>query len=697
MLIVTTAWGASQSMEPSFVANPYVQASAPSSRKIRAVLDREEASYEAWRRARKPIRLLHASLKLNSPLKTLVHSRSAPNQLNFATTLHEKSNAPETGLASHSDVAGQKKPRVSAAAAISSTLIKRKGALVTGGLARSAEVLPRLASEEPRPKQAQFGQAGDTPSRQSEVGILISTVAGRKAARRHFQHYMYDFHSRQVFSFARSEEEEAEDAVRRERAEKLWTAENSAANEGVGSDGTSSARWSTSSEDTFRQELHDPQNGCILGGLGFLRAATYDALFENDWKLSDAEKSVRDAVDRKRIRESLRRAYRMLLWFFRYYAGNAAYAVASERRASTGMAATLSEGLFEIPSRVCLLEDLNVQCVDGPRFGVTDSPLKRENLIDFLLSVARMMCTHASNPNRLKMAISEGIEMSEAVKTLVQDHFGVFAQIQDVDHFRSLFLRKPDAFTRLARKAIPRRLQSILEIHRANLANFYDELVCAGASTRSGGLIDRPKRQGGHGIACSQFLSSLRAVNLITSRGTATPNASTGGEASGVDEVRAVRIFLSCLPLTTIDGAESEGASTTATATATSSTASAEPRELTLPQFLEALLRVAFTWKELQICHGGFDVCPNQMTSDCCHCTLDSAHYAFDVFDDAVEEIFARIHAHRLTRAQHRTSMRMKSMRMKSHRSLHSLVGLAGIQRASARLLPVESVADAGA
>lgn len=120
-----------------------------------------------------------------------------------------------------------------------------------------------------------------------------------------------------------------------------------------------------------------------------------------------------------------------------------------------------------------------------------------------------------------------------------------------------------------------------------------------------------------------------------------------------------------------------------------------EPRELTLPQFIEALLRVAFTWKELQICNGGFDVCPNQITSDCCRCLPAPANYAFDVFDDAVEEIFTRIHAYRLKRAQHRTSMRLKSMTMKSHHSLRSLVTLTSAQRPPARLLPVDASSDA--
>ncbi|KAF1789841.1 hypothetical protein GQ600_17598 [Phytophthora cactorum] len=46
-------------------------------------------------------------------------------------------------------------------------------------------------------------------------------IAPRKATRRKFQQYLYDFHSRQVFSFAKNEVEEFEDAMKRDKAEKL--------------------------------------------------------------------------------------------------------------------------------------------------------------------------------------------------------------------------------------------------------------------------------------------------------------------------------------------------------------------------------------------------------------------------------------------------------------------------------------------
>ncbi|ETL96033.1 hypothetical protein L917_06309 [Phytophthora nicotianae] len=674
-------------MEPSFVANPYVQASAPTSRTIREILDREEASYEAWRKTRKPVRLPHASLKLNSPLKTV--SRDDSNQTKFNKAMRDTFKTPQAGSDGVS--------RSQSVAAVTSKNVKRKDALITGGFTRSAEMLPSLGiDQDTRQKQEQFSQAIAQPRKTSD-STTIPSIAPRKATRRKFQQYLYDFHSRQVFSFAKNEIEEFEDVMKREKAQKLVACsagedEDDEVSEDMSSEGNSLPGWGNPSENYTRQLMNEHHSEYLLTGLGFLSGPGYDELFSIHWKLGEAEKTVRDAVDRKRIREILRKAYRMLLWFFRYYAGNAAYAVASERRTGPGLVVTLGDGLFEIPSRVRLLEDLNVQCVDEARFGVTDSPLKREHLIDFLINVAKMMCTHSSNPTRLKMAISDGVEMSEAVKTLVHEHFGVFAQIQDVDHFRTIFLRKPQNTND---RGVRRRLCAILETHKNNLTNFFNELVSAGVIARSGGN-DRTKSQqrqrgSGSGIACTQFLSTLRSINLITSRGVITdaninPNADdevSGGGPSGVDEVRAVRIFLSCLPMATFDSNECEGASRTAITASTST----EPRELTLSQFIEALLRVAFTWKELQIYHGRFDVCSNQMASDRCRCNIDLAQYAFDVFDNAAEEVFTRIHGYRLKRAQQRTNMRMH---MKTHISLHAVVALTAIQRAPNRLLPIE-------
>ncbi|KAG7391332.1 hypothetical protein PHYPSEUDO_005281 [Phytophthora pseudosyringae] len=655
-------------MEPSFVANPYVQASAPSSHKIREILDREEASYEAWRKTRKPVRLPHASLKLNSPLETLVVSRRDSNHSKSTKAIKATLNSPEADSGASSDAAGQSRLRsqsvVASRTVAPSKFVKRKDALVAGGFTRSLETFPTLTAEQhARQKQVQFGQASDHPNKLSD-GVTIPSIVPRKATRRKFQQYLHDFHSRQVFSFAKSEAEEFEYALKREDVGQLSNALD--ADLAMNNEGNSSAIPTNSSKEYAREESLDRQSVYLLSGLGFLSGSDYDAIFEIHWRVSEAEKIVRDAVDRKRI----------------------PYAVASERRTGTGTVTAMGEGLFEIPSRFRLLEDLNVQCVDSARFGLTDTPLKRESLIDFLINVARMM----------------------SVKTLVHEHFGIFAQIQDVDHFRTIFLRKSDAFANhFHGGGLPRRLRAIIEVHKINLANFFEELVSAGAIVRSGGGNDRAKgqpRQRVNGIVCTQFLSILQAISLVITRGTTTAptsNAAADGEGSGggpawVDEVRAVRIFLSCLPMATIDWNESAICTTaTTTTTVSSNITSTEPRELTLSQFIEALLRVAFTWKELQICHGGFDVCPDQMTSDRCRCTIDPAHFAFDVFDDAVEEIFARIHAYRLKRIQDRTSM--KSMKMKSHRSLYSLVAMSAVHRAPARLLPVEvkpSSNDAG-
>ncbi|ETP47271.1 hypothetical protein F442_06667 [Phytophthora nicotianae P10297] len=659
-------------MEPSFVANPYVQASAPTSRTIREILDREEASYEAWRKTRKPVRLPHASLKLNSPLKTV--SRDDSNQTKFNKAMRDAFKTPQAGSDGVS--------RSQSVAAVTSKNVKRKDALITGGFTRSAEMLPSLGiDQDTRQKQEQFSQAIAQPRKTSD-STTIPSIAPRKATRRKFQQYLYDFHSRQVFSFAKNEIEEFEDVMKREKAQKLVACsagedEDDEVSEDMSSEGNSLPGWGNPSENYTRQLMNEHHSEYLLTGLGFLSGPGYDELFSIHWKLGEAEKTVRDAVDRKRIREILRKAYRMLLWFFRYYAGNAAYAVASERRTGPGLVVTLGDGLFEIPSRVRLLEDLNVQCVDEARFGVTDSPLKREHLIDFLINVAKMMCTHSSNPTRLKMAISDGVEMSEAVKTLVHEHFGVFAQIQDVDHFRTIFLRKPQNTND---RGVRRRLCAILETHKNNLTNFFNELVSAGVIARSGGN-DRTKSQqrqrgSGSGIACTQFLSTLRSINLITSRGVITDATLT--------QMLTMRCLGEALPgLMKFGLNECEGASRTAITASTST----EPRELTLSQFIEALLRVAFTWKELQICHGRFDVCSNQMASDRCRCNIDLAQYAFDVFDNAAEEVFTRIHGYRLKRAQQRTNMRMH---MKTHISLHAVVALTAIQRAPNRLLPIE-------
>ncbi|GMF25671.1 unnamed protein product [Phytophthora lilii] len=605
-------------MEPSFVANPYVQASAPSSRKIREILDREEASYKLWRKTRKQVLLPYASKKLNSPLKLLNGSNQPQSSKAIQSSTSTNS---EPAQSSSSDKADHSIAR-SHSDTNTTTVIppkgaRRKGALTAEGFTRSMEVFPSLS--------------GSHDNRQKLVGLVQGADAPLKEIT-------------QVFSYARCEDEGLEDAHKRENSicgdmpddDQSISSEDESTSGGDFTTTNNSARY-------CKMLPSERQSECILNGLGFLSEADYDSIFESDWKSSEAEKTVRDAVDRKRIREILRRAYRILLWFFRYYAGNAAYAVASERRGCSGAVTALGEELFEIPSRVRLLEDLNVQCVDAARFGVTDSPLKRESLISFLLNVARMMCTHSSNPNHLRMVISEGIEMSDAVKTLVHDHFGVFAQIQDVDHFRFLFLRKPEAFIK-SKAGVARRLQSIIEIHKNNLANFFDEIVSAGGLTRSGGANEKAKNQVRHrnGLVCTQFLSTLRAISLIISRGAAgaTNNTSNDGDASvgptGVDEVRAVRIFLSCLPMTMNN--ESSDQECTTTASASSSSTNVEPRELTLQQFTEALLRVAFTWKELQICNGSFDVCPNQMTSDCCQCTLQSAHSTPDKHENEIHK-----------------------------------------------------------
>ncbi|KAG7402387.1 hypothetical protein PHYBOEH_000095 [Phytophthora boehmeriae] len=626
-------------MEPSFVVNPYVQTVGPHSRYIQEMLDREEASYVSERKNRKPVRLPYASKKLNNPVQPLptLYKYPGSNQARSQPLILKKS----TNESVTNEVPGQH--TILSAALIPSQSVKRKVALGSGVTTRSTEVLPKLGGAQ---KQVQFTSTANDQKKEPEDDITTS-VAPRRTARKQLQQYLYDFHSRQVFSLASDEED-----IGNKNQSTLLDIPNNGSNSDNNMDDRSLLR-----EDSVAtiNNLHDLQNDhqeeCILSDLGFSSQGDYDTIFEADWKSSEVEKSVRDAVDRKRIHGILKKAYRMLLWFFRYYAGNAAYAAASERRMSSGAVVALGEGLFEIPSRTVLLENLNVEYVDDD---IIDSPLKREHLVDFLLDVARMMCLHSSNPTRMRMVISEGIAMSAAVKTIVHDHFGAFAQIQDVNHFRSLFLSKVTAHE---------NLQRIIERHKTKLANFFENQTSSGAAIRGGSLHDRLKGQHHsrpNGIACTPFLAILRAVNLI-SNGAATTSTDDDGEENtgpmGVDEVRAVRIFLSCLPMGAVRDFKRVDAGTTFT-----SSSNSEPRELNLHQFIEALLRVAFTWKELQVCNGRFDVCPNQMASDWCRCTADSNRYNFKVYDDAAEEIFTRIHAYHLKRAQ-RTHLKTTTMK----------------------------------
>ncbi|RLN94686.1 hypothetical protein BBJ28_00021690 [Nothophytophthora sp. Chile5] len=683
-------------MEPSFIANPYVQAEAPLSRQIRELLDREEASYVAWRKTRKPVRLPYASAKRSSfyrgpdrPLHYEMNQSKAARMSGRCEGAAESSKA-----ASSQDPSKFLSSTGGSSESVPTNLARRKGAMrPMGALSQSAGFLPSLPSSQVatdvqtkrKSLQVQFAEPAGAGKKEQDNEASVSS-APRGTARKQLQRYLYDFHSRQVFSYTASDAT-AEDGEELDPGEQEFSTNASEngdefALEGQDTRPTTAGDDSTASESVFggnrQQQTQQSHEECVVPGLSFLSKADYDAIFEVDWRLSEVEKTVRDAVDRNRIRGILQKAYRVLLWFFRYYAGNAARVTAPEGRLGTG--AALGEELFEIPSRVRLLEDLNVQCVDAAKYGVTDTPLKREHLIDFLLRVARMMCAHSSNPNRLRWVISEGVEMSDAVKTLVYDHFAVFAQIQDVDHFRSLFLYKSTAST----SQLERELQDILGRHGTNLTHFFEDQIAVGMSNRTGGSNDRAKSQqqrGGNGMRCAQFLSALRAIHLITSAAPTSTNTSsnTDGAAStgapaGVEQVRAVRIFLSCLPMKTADECLNQGP---------------EPRELTFAQFVEALLRVAFTWKELAICHGGFDVCPSQMTSEVCQCRPDSVQYAFDVFEAAVEELFTRIHAYRLKRAQKQTSVQRKSVR-----SFRTLVTLATAQKAPARLQSVTQSPD---
>ncbi|RLN93704.1 hypothetical protein BBJ28_00015581 [Nothophytophthora sp. Chile5] len=684
-----------KNMEPSFIATPYVQVEAPLSRQIREILDREEASYVDWRKMRKPVRLPYASAKLSRPYRQPDRPHYETNQSKSFGVSRCREAATESSKAASSQ--DPLKTLSSTGGSSATHLTRRKGAMrPMGALSRSTGFLPSLSGsqvatdvsalqtkQKSLPVQLAEPVGAGKTEQDSETSV---SSAPRGMARKQLQRYLYDFHSRQVFSYtasdATAEDDEEQDPDEQELSTNASENGDEFALEGQDTQPTTAGEDSMALESVLEgNRQHQAQQGheeCVVPGLSFLAKADYDAIFEVDWRLSEVEKTVRDAVDRNRIRGILQKAYRVLLWFFRYYAGNAVRVTAPESRLGTG--AALGEELFEIPSRVRLLEDLNVQCVDAAKYGVTDTPLKREHLIDFLLRVARMMCAHSSNPNRLRWVISEGVEMSDAVKTLVHDHFAVFAQIQDVGHFRSLFLYKPTAST----SQLERKLQDILGRHRTNLTHFFEDQTAVGVSNRTGGSNDRVKGQqqrGSNGVRCAQFLSALRAIHMITSAAPASTNtssntdgAASAGAPAGVEQVRAVRIFLSCLPMKTTNECLNQGP---------------EPRELTFAQFVEALLRVAFTWKELAICHGGFDVCPSQMTSEVCQCRPDSVQYAFDVFETAVEELFTRIHAYRVKRVQKHTNVQMKSVH-----SFRTLVTLATSQKAPARLQSVAQSLD---
>lgn len=632
-------------MEPSFLATPYMQANMSQSREIRAMLDERESSYLEWRSKRKPIRHDIASKKLNKLPES---------------PISDKSGHPLSSLSSPQDIVRHKfslGPQTSSIPALS--VIKRKCAIQIGCVVRPQSPqldLPRLS----RAKTSGMAVELQPHGMRASVGVRStpelpqSRGRGTKLALKCLKPYLHDYHTRQVFAFAGSEDEDEDEVYDVDQSNNSEDEEEPldhplevsplALNPVVAVAPPTERRTSTS---------RNIESLWIIDGLSVVSTRIYDAIFAADWQSGTADKSVRDAVDRKRISVILRGSYRVLLWFFRFYAGNAAVAAAATLTGEERLTAVGSK-LFEVPSSFKLLEDLNIQCVDPAHFGLVDMPLKRDELVPFLLAVARMLCFHDDNPTRHRVLVGEGVELSETVRMLVRDHFVAFSQIQDINHFRSLFLQKKNQHSRVG---------SMLAAHAIDISCFFEELTRP--QTSDGGW----NRQRLNGVTCSQFLSVLHALKLIIVKGTSIAATASGDAPAGIDEVRAVRIFLSCLPM------EPPCGTTGGVAT---------PQDLKLPHFIEALLRLALAWRERAICRGGYDVCPGQLTSDPCRCSPESVDFAFDVFDDAVAEILDRVQAYRFTRSQ--KPIRSRRMSLLGQQQHHP--GL----RAQARMVSILNV-----
>lgn len=632
------------------MATPYVTASVPSSHKIRALLDEQEEQYMARRLNRK--RILHpfASPKLNSPLKILAEkptttvkplwmSLSNPpiqQETTSATQRRPSSRTSELAPSSRCKTPSTNRPSTLAGSTIAPLLSLRQPS--------SPLLLPRIAkrlsygNQNIHPRRVGFLILNEENRQELEAAALVE--ARRRAANKRLQQHLYEFHTRQVFSFAKSlqEEERENDQCQ----EPLIPSNRSIKN----------GREQAESIENPPQEV--PQSDIkeadfILEGLSFLTPQDYDAIFDADWHTSDVDKVVRDAVDRQRIYGIIQRAYRMLIWFSRYYAGKCALAENGGTTAISGLVTINNDDIFQIPSTWKLLEDLNIPVVDPNKYGVTDSPLRREQSVSMLLAVAKMACAHPANPSRHRVLVAEGIEMSTALHDLMHDHLLAYAQIQDVNHFRFVFLRK--AQDNGSSFEPQRRLETILSKHEVNLKNFYEEQLNAAPATKQ--PLQRPLRGQTTTMTCAQFLAALRSVKILSStNSTSSTSASLAGDGGSttatamVDESKALRVFLSCLTVRPTDNTNGHGT-----------------KRATFEQFVEALLRVALLRHELEVCRGVYDVCPGQVHSALCVCRPETTAYSFTAFDKAVEELCECIHSHRLSVVQRRTVVKVRSMR----------------------------------
>jgi hypothetical protein len=398
-------------------------------------------------------------------------------------------------------------------------------------------------------------------------------------------------------------------------------------------------------------EQDDPY---VLSGLGVVSPSFFDDLFDFDWTHSDVDRIVRDAVERSRIQSILRRHYRVLVLYFRQFAGKTALSTASSQ--------CIGSDFLQIPNRLSLLDDLNVQCVDPVKYGLTETPLRREGLVTLITHAAKMVAAHSVNTAQFRLFAVDGVDMSEAVRSLMADHLVVYAQLQDAAHFRDVFLL--DHHDRQGR-----RLRHLLTTHETSLSSlFFGAIATTAISSSSTGPTNRVRvpsdsyRVGR--LAAPQattmnfdsFVSVLKTLGVIPSKATRrqrpardSDTASTSPTKAVVtlDENRAMRIFQQCLDLH-----------------AELSSGTAREPQLTYPQFVEALLRVTLILNETTICHGGLDICPGQHTSDRCCCRTHPPIYDLSAFDNAIEAVFARIQSHRLLRqATKRSNLKMASVR----------------------------------
>lgn len=646
-------------MEPTFVATPYVQVRSPLSGQIRTWLDEQEAGYTQWRASRKPVSHSFASAKLNSPLRAVprsITSASGSTPLWMTRSNH----ASEAGEATRKKLETTLKERNGAASmGIGTTASDLRvgttdtsGTLDTRRSSLSTSALPMLSKREELRRQSlarKSGRLADLPlAGKPEPRVRTSAVAKQR-----LEEHRYAFHSRHVFSFARRPDEEnpAEQQMKHESGSSATSeASSKRSNDSIIDTGVDDPLLQSSSDTdstlpapatTFARNSRSPDD-CVLEGLAFTTREDYDRIFDHDWRLSDVERVVRDAVERKRIHHTLKLSYRMLLWFFRFYAGKTGLA-------SSNTSATNAQTLFQVADKLKLLEDLNVQCVDPGKFGVTNTPLTRDGLVGFVLSVARMMSVHSQSSARSRVLTAEGVEVSDATKTLVRDYVGAYAQLQDADHFRNVFLRFQLSGSSTRQ---PRRLQEVLREHTETLRDFFSE-TARGATT----LVRQETTTASQDttrqcVSFSQFLSALRALRVVASvKGASSDRTPTGSHEptanappAVVEESRVLRAFLSCLAVSEVEGVDTRDTAT-------------------FEQFVEALLRVALLRRELTICCGDFDVCPKELVSDVCSCDCESARYDFGAFDAAAEELFRGIQALCLARVRTRAALTMQPLR----------------------------------